>query len=104
MAGKFEVKQGDSGKFSFNLKSGNGQVILTSQSYAAKSSALEGIESVRKKAQEKVFSQLGRWRPWNEKNPGLVIGVGLFAATGCAILWRSMKRNAVLCPLVGLLL
>lgn len=48
MAGKFEVKQGDSGKFSFNLKSGNGQVILTSQSYAAKTSALDGIESVRK--------------------------------------------------------
>jgi tRNA-2-methylthio-N6-dimethylallyladenosine synthase len=32
--------------------------------------------SIREKAQEKVFSQLGRWRPWKEKNPGLVIGVG----------------------------
>ena len=48
MAGKFELKQGDSGKFSFNLKSGNGQVILTSQSYASKGSAVDGIESVRK--------------------------------------------------------
>lgn len=32
--------------------------------------------SVREKAQEKVFSQLGRWRPWKEDRPDLVIGVG----------------------------
>ena len=32
--------------------------------------------SVREKAQEKVFSALGRWRTWKEKNPDLVIGVG----------------------------
>ncbi len=32
--------------------------------------------SVREKAQEKVFSQLGRWRKLKDKNPGLVIGVG----------------------------
>jgi tRNA-2-methylthio-N6-dimethylallyladenosine synthase len=32
--------------------------------------------SVREKAQEKVFSALGRWRPWKEENPDLVIGVG----------------------------
>ncbi len=32
--------------------------------------------SIREKAQEKVFSQLGRWRPWKQQRPGLVIGVG----------------------------
>lgn len=32
--------------------------------------------SVREKAQEKVFSQLGRWRPLKQKRPGVVIGVG----------------------------
>jgi tRNA-2-methylthio-N6-dimethylallyladenosine synthase len=32
--------------------------------------------SIREKAQEKVFSQLGRWRKLKEKNPALVIGVG----------------------------
>lgn len=32
--------------------------------------------SIREKAQEKVFSELGRWRPWKEKKPGLLIGVG----------------------------
>ncbi|MEW7976004.1 MAG: tRNA (N6-isopentenyl adenosine(37)-C2)-methylthiotransferase MiaB [Candidatus Sedimenticola endophacoides] len=32
--------------------------------------------SIREKAQEKVFSQLGRWRPWKQRRPDLVIGVG----------------------------
>ena len=32
--------------------------------------------SIREKAQEKVFSQLGRWRPWKGRNPALIIGVG----------------------------
>ncbi len=32
--------------------------------------------SIREKAQEKVFSELGRWRKLKEKNPDLVIGVG----------------------------
>ncbi len=32
--------------------------------------------SVREKAQEKVFSQLGRWREWKLERPELVIGVG----------------------------
>ena len=32
--------------------------------------------SVREKAQEKVFSELGRWRPLKAKKPGLVIGIG----------------------------
>ena len=32
--------------------------------------------SVREKAQEKVFSLLGRWRPWKVDNPDIVIGVG----------------------------
>ncbi|MGK8251540.1 tRNA (N6-isopentenyl adenosine(37)-C2)-methylthiotransferase MiaB [Moraxella lacunata] len=32
--------------------------------------------SIREKAQEKVFSELGRWRKLKDKNPHLVIGVG----------------------------
>lgn len=32
--------------------------------------------SIREKAQEKVFHQLGRWRLLKEKNPDLMIGVG----------------------------
>ncbi len=32
--------------------------------------------SIREKAQEKVFSELGRWRAWKEARPELLIGVG----------------------------
>ena len=32
--------------------------------------------SIREKAQEKVFHQLGRWKSLKQKNPNLVIGVG----------------------------
>ena len=46
MPGKFELKKGRSGKFSFNLKAVNGQVILTSQAYKTKAGAKNGIKSV----------------------------------------------------------
>jgi uncharacterized protein YegP (UPF0339 family) len=45
----FELKQsGD--KYHFVLKAANGQVILSSQMYASKSGAMNGIESVKKNA------------------------------------------------------
>jgi uncharacterized protein YegP (UPF0339 family) len=50
MAGKFEVKLSGSGKYMFNLKAGNGQVILTSELYESKSACMNGVESVKKNA------------------------------------------------------
>lgn len=50
MAGKYELKKSKSGQFMFNLKASNGQVILTSELYKSKASALNGIESVKKNA------------------------------------------------------
>ncbi|MCP4082306.1 MAG: YegP family protein [Planctomycetaceae bacterium] len=47
MAGAYELKPTANGEFMFNLKAGNGQVILTSERYNAKAGALGGIESVR---------------------------------------------------------
>ena len=48
MAGKFELKKSKNDKFYFSLHAGNGQVILTSEMYEAKASAVNGIESVKK--------------------------------------------------------
>lgn len=48
MAGKFVIGKRGNGDFQFNLKAGNGQVILTSQGYADKSGCRNGIDSVRK--------------------------------------------------------
>ncbi len=56
--------------------------------------------SVREKAQEKVFSQLGRWREWKEQNPDLVIGVGGCVASqeGDAIIKRAPYVDMVFGP------
>ena len=50
MAGKFELYQDVGGQFRFRLKSGNGQVIASSQAYTTKKACLSGIESVRRNA------------------------------------------------------
>ena len=50
MSGKFELSKSKNEKFMFNLKAGNGEVILSSQMYEAKPNALQGIESVRSNA------------------------------------------------------
>ena len=47
MAAKYELKAAAGGRFMFNLKAANGEIILTSQLYAEKRGALVGIDSVR---------------------------------------------------------
>ncbi|WP_199118955.1 YegP family protein [Pedobacter sp. ASV28] len=57
--GKFEITKRKNGDYQFNLKAGNGQVILTSQGYSTKSGCENGIESVRKNSQDdKHFDRL----------------------------------------------
>src|SRR3954464_5573043 len=56
--------------------------------------------SVREKAQEKVFSLLGRWRELKEERPDLIIGVGGCVASqeGAAILKRAPFVDLVFGP------
>ncbi|MEM6819441.1 MAG: tRNA (N6-isopentenyl adenosine(37)-C2)-methylthiotransferase MiaB [Pseudomonadota bacterium] len=56
--------------------------------------------SIREKAAEKVFSELGRWRPLKEKNPNLLIGVGGCVASqeGEAITKRAPFVDIVFGP------
>ena len=56
--------------------------------------------SVREKAQEKVFSQLGRWRKLKESKPELIIGVGGCVASqeGQAIMQRAPYVDMVFGP------
>ena len=56
--------------------------------------------SVREKAAEKVFSQLGRWKPLKHANPDLVIGVGGCVASqeGEAITARAPYVDLVFGP------
>ncbi|NVJ59673.1 MAG: tRNA (N6-isopentenyl adenosine(37)-C2)-methylthiotransferase MiaB [Gammaproteobacteria bacterium] len=56
--------------------------------------------SIREKAQEKVFSQLGQWKNFKAKNPNLVIGVGGCVASqeGDAIRSRAPHVDMVFGP------
>lgn len=47
---RYERKETAAGKFMFNLKASNGQVIGSSQSYTSASGRDNGIESVKKNA------------------------------------------------------
>ncbi len=56
--------------------------------------------SIREKAQEKVFSAIGRWRKLKQKNPNLIIGVGGCVASqeGAAIQKRAPYVDIVFGP------
>ena len=56
--------------------------------------------SIREKAQEKVFHQLGRWKHLKERNPDLIIGVGGCVASqeGDAIARRAPHVDLVFGP------
>lgn len=56
--------------------------------------------SIREKAQEKVFSQLGQWQPLKEKNPDVLIGVGGCVASqeGEALAARAKQVDVVFGP------
>ena len=62
MAGKFVLKRSgkDQDGFMFTLLAGNGQVVLTSERYEAKASALNGIESVKTNAANPSALNSGR--------------------------------------------
>lgn len=47
---KFEIYQGKDEKHYFRLKAGNGEIILSSEGYNAKSSCQNGIDSVKNNA------------------------------------------------------
>ena len=56
--------------------------------------------SVREKAQEKVFSELGRWKPWKQGKPGRLVGVGGCVASqeGQAVAERAPIVDLVFGP------
>ncbi|AMP91029.1 tRNA (N6-isopentenyl adenosine(37)-C2)-methylthiotransferase MiaB [Legionella pneumophila] len=56
--------------------------------------------SIREKAQEKVFSQLGQWREYKAKNPNVLIGVGGCVASqeGSDIIKRAPFVDIVFGP------
>lgn len=52
MAARYELSKTASGKYHFVLKAGNNEVILSSQQYASKETAANGIDSCRKNGKD----------------------------------------------------
>ena len=52
MAGNFEIFTDKKGEYRFRLKSSNGQTVLTSEGYAAKAGAVNGIKSVQNNCED----------------------------------------------------
>ena len=56
--GKFVIKKAKNGEYTFNLKAGNGEVILSaSETYSSLDSCKAGVESVRKNSDAHVEDQ-----------------------------------------------
>ena len=58
MAGKFEISKSKNGKFLFNLKADNGQVIGRSEMYTSMASRDNGIASVKSNAPDAEIKDL----------------------------------------------
>jgi tRNA-2-methylthio-N6-dimethylallyladenosine synthase len=93
-----QMNEYDSARLADVLRESHG-LVLTEQPEGADVLLLNTC-SIREKAQEKVFSQLGRWRPWKVARPDLVIGVGGCVASqeGDAIRTRAPYVDLVFGP------
>ena len=106
MSAKFELNKAKDGQFHFNLLAGNSQVILTSEMYKAKDSALGGIESVRKNSQREGAFEIKQSS--NEKHyfvlkatNGQVVGQSQMYSSlaACKGGIESVQKNAPSAPL-----
>ena len=104
--GKFECKTDKAGKFRFNLKAGNGQVILSSEGYNTKAACHNGIESVKKNSQddskfERMTSSSGKPYFNLKASNGQVIGTSEMYSSTSAMEngISSVKKNAPNAPI-----
>ncbi len=96
----FELKK-SSEKFHFVLKAGNGQVILSSQMYASKASAMNGIESVKTNSNndslyERKTAANGKFYFNLKSTNGQIIGSSQMytSESGVTTGIESIKKNA----------
>lgn len=100
-----QMNEYDSSKMADLLDASNGYTLTEEPEEA--DVLLLNTCSIREKAQEKVFHQLGRWKKLKANKPGLVIGVGGCVAsqegTTSALappMWTSSsdRRPCIACP------
>jgi len=93
-----QMNEYDSAKMADVLKAAHGLDLTENEAEA--DVILINTCSIRERAQEKVFSQLGRWKELKQARPGLVIGVGGCVASqeGEAIVKRAPYVDLVFGP------
>lgn len=93
-----QMNEYDSARMSDVLREDQGYELVSDEREA--DVILLNTCSIREKAQEKVFHQLGRWRELKNENPDLVIGVGGCVASqeGDAIRKRAPYVDMVFGP------
>jgi tRNA-2-methylthio-N6-dimethylallyladenosine synthase len=93
-----QMNEYDSAKMADVLAASHGLVLTDREEEA--DVILINTCSIREKAQEKVFSQLGRWKRLKRDNPRVVIGVGGCVASqeGEAIIERAPMVDLVFGP------
>lgn len=89
MVGHFEIMDRSDGQFMFHLKTGNHEVILTSEAYMTKAACMNGVESVQKNASDedryrRTTAPDGRFGFALAAANGQVIGAGEFYETAAA--------------------
>lgn len=99
--GKFTISKRKNDEYQFNLKAGNGEIILTSEGYTTKANCQKGIESVRINSQDD--SRYDRRVAVNEKDyfvlkarNGEIIGKSQYysSRSSMEIGINSVKTNA----------
>jgi uncharacterized protein len=90
MPGKFELKKSKNNKFHFNLLASNGQIILQSEMYESKASAMNGIESVKKNSVvDARFNRLNS----TKGEPYFVLKAGNHQVIGQSQMYASEKAR-----------
>lgn len=77
--GKFEIAKRKNGEFQFNLKAGNGQVILSSEWYTKKDNCKNGVDSVKRNSLvdarfDRLLSKNGKYYFNLKATNGQIIG------------------------------
>lgn len=93
-----QMNEYDSKRMAEALKASDGYELVDSPEQATL--LVMNTCSIRQKADQKTFSELGRWRLLKEKNPDLLIGVGGCVASteGAAIFRRAPDVDIVFGP------
>jgi uncharacterized protein YegP (UPF0339 family) len=107
MAGKFVVTKGKDGQDYFVLKAGNGETILQSEGYKARSSCENGINSVRNNSADKNrfdrrTAKNGKFYFVLKASNGQEVGRSQMykSESGCRNGMASVARNAPDAPVV----